>query len=263
MTDPRRPRRSNHPRQDPAQPRAGLYQPRTDPAYSGQVPYTPVYGGVSPRTDPTDSHPTDRISQYWLQSQSPPQWQQDQLSSGEPPEDGSSGPGRSKPPRWLWIAAGAAVLLVLALVIALVIANGTAKKGTAVPPLPAMPGSKTTPSTSTSHSPSAPPTASSSAAPSTSAQTTSAAASETVAYTVTGEGRAISISYIDDDGIRQIEFNVALPWSKSVTVPKSASQQPNVTIVNIGHDVTCSVTVDGLQGPQHTGVGLTMCQGTG
>ncbi len=263
MTDPRRPRRSNHTGQGPTEPRAGYYQRRTDPAYSGQVPYTPTYGGVPPQTNPIESQSTDRIPQYWLQNQSRPQWQRDQLSSGEPPDGGSPGPKRSKPPRWLWIGAGAAVLLVVALVIALVIANGTAKKGTAVPPLPAMPGSKTPPSGSASPSSSAQPTVTSSAAPSTTTPTTKATASETVAYNVTGDGRAISISYIDDDGIRQIEFNVALPWSKSVTVPRSASQQPSVTIVNIGHDVTCSVTVDGVAGPQHTGVGWTMCEATG
>ncbi|MDT5141544.1 MAG: hypothetical protein QOI79_876, partial [Mycobacterium sp.] len=34
-------------------------------------------------------------------------------------------------------------------------------------------------------------------------------------------------------------------------------------IVNIGHDVTCSVTVDGVEINQRTGAGLTVCNGSG
>ena len=87
---------------------------------------------------------------------------------------------------------------------------------------------------------------------------------QTVFYNVTGEGRAISITYVDNDGMMQTEFNVALPWSKqSQHVDDRAARQPNVTIVNIGHDVTCSVTVDGVQVKQRTGAGLTVCNGSG
>lgn len=261
MTDPRRPRRSGQARQglEATEPRAD-YQPRTDPAYSGQVPYGPTYGSaVPPQRDPNATAPTDRLPEYWLQGHSPPDWQYGQFPPAEPRQGGSP-PRQSKPPRWLWIAAGAAVLLVVALVIALVIANGSAKKETAVPPLPAMPGSKSPPTTSASPRTSAPPSATAtSPVPSTAPETTTAGPSETVDYNVTGEGRAISISYVDNDGVMQIEFNVALPWSKEVSLPKSGNQRATVTIVNIGHNVTCSVTVDGVPGHQRTGVGLTMC----
>jgi Mycobacterium membrane protein len=81
----------------------------------------------------------------------------------------------------------------------------------------------------------------------------------TVVYNVTGEGRAISITYVDNEGMVQTEFNVGLPWSKEVSLPKSGNPKANVTIVNIGHDVTCSVTVDGVQVRQRTGAGLTVC----
>ena len=86
---------------------------------------------------------------------------------------------------------------------------------------------------------------------------------QTVEYNVTGEGRAISITYVDNDGMMQTEFNVALPWIKQVSLPESGSKTPNVTIVNIGHDVTCSVTVDGVEINQRSGVGLTICNGSG
>ncbi len=263
MTDPRRPRGSNQARQEleADQPRAG-YQPRTDPAYSGQVPSGPPYGTTFPPRRHPDAR-TERLPQYWQQDQSSTQWQYGQFPPAEPPQ-GEPPRRPSTPPRWLWIAAGAAVLLVVALVIALVIANGTAKRETAVPPLPAMPGSTSRPSsppTSASPRTSTPPSATAtSPAPSTAApQTSTAGPSETVDYNVTGEGRAISISYVDDDGIMQIEFNVALPWSKEVSLPRSGNQHPAVTIVNIGHNVSCSVTVDGVRGRQRNGVGLTVC----
>ena len=73
-----------------------------------------------------------------------------------------------------------------------------------------------------------------------------------VVYNVTGEGRAISITYMDTGGMIQTEFNVSLPWSKEVSLAKSATHPANVTIVNIGHNVTCSVTVAGRPGaPAH------------
>ena len=84
-----------------------------------------------------------------------------------------------------------------------------------------------------------------------------------IVYSVTGDGRAISIMYIDDGGVIQTEFNVALPWSKEVSLSKSAAHPANVTIVNIGHNVTCSVTVNGVQVSKRVGVGLTICDARG
>jgi len=226
-----------------------IHQPHpryTDPAYSGQSSYPPpYYPGSSP--DPNSANPTDKLPQYWLQGQPPPDQTTRESTSGRP-----------KAPRWLWIAAAAAVVLVTALVIALVIANGTARKQTAVPPLPA--SSQNPVPTARMPSPSA-----SASAPTTTetSQPTDSSAMQTVSYNVTGEGRAISITYVDNDGMMQTEFNVALPWSKEVSLPTSSSRTPDVTIVNIGHDVTCSVTVDGVEINQRTGAGLTVCNGSG
>ena len=224
------------------------HQPYTDPAYSQSYYPPPHHRGWSP--DPNATDPTDKLPQYWLQGQPPP----DQLSE-------ESAPDRPKTPRWLWIFAAAAVVLVVALLIALVIANGAARKQTAVPALPSMPSSQN-PAPTTSASP--PPSAGTSAA-STSASSppANAGAMQAVVYDVTGEGRAISITYVDNDGMMQTEFNVPLPWSKQVTMATTETTSPNVTIVNIGHDVTCSVTVDGVQINERTSVGLTVCSGTG
>jgi hypothetical protein len=84
-----------------------------------------------------------------------------------------------------------------------------------------------------------------------------------VVYTVSGEGRAISIMYIDTGGLIQTEFNVALPWSKQVSLSKSANHPANVTVVNIGHSVTCTLTVDGVQVSKRVGGGLTICDARG
>jgi cytoskeletal protein RodZ len=173
---------------------------------------------------------------------------------------GAGPPARPKSPRWLWIVAGAAVLLVLALVIALVIANGSAKNQTVVAPLPAMPRSST-PASKSASSTTAAPSSSTTSPTSTSGATTSAAAAQTVVYSVTGQGHAISITYIDDGGVRQTEFNVVLPWTKQVSL--STQDTASVTIVNLGHDITCSVTVGGAQVQQRTGVGFTVCNAAG
>jgi hypothetical protein len=197
---------------------------------------------------PTETSETEKLPQYWLQGQPPPDPQAQKATSGRP-----------KAPRWLWIVAAATVLLVVALVIALVIASGVAKKQTAVPLLPALPSSQIpapTASTSTSRASSAPtsqPTSTQSSPP------TNTSVMQTVDYSVAGAGRAISITYVGNDGMMQTEFNVGLPWSKEVSLPRSGKQKPNVTIVNIGHDVTCSVSVDGVPVRQHTGAGLTVC----
>ena len=86
---------------------------------------------------------------------------------------------------------------------------------------------------------------------------------QTIVYNVNGEGRAISITYVDDDGMMQTEFNVGLPWSKEVSLRASGSAKANITIINIGHDVTCSLTVDGVEVNERTGVGLTVCNTSG
>jgi hypothetical protein len=265
MNDPRRPERISPPLPGsgpPFGPQAPQY-PRVDPAYAEQAPYAPTYGGHIPPWTPSfhETNPTRQL---------PPYWQQDLPPSGELPPAGLAppSPGGPKSPRWLWIGAAAAVFLVVALVIALILANDAIKTQTAVPPLPAMPEpSSSAPTTSTRTSPlPIPPVIPAPMPPSesgTPTQTTGPAAMQSVVYNVTGEGRAISIMYIDTGDVIQTEFNVALPWSKEVSLSRSAIHPANVTIVNIGHNVNCSVTVDGVEVTQRVGVGITICDARG
>jgi Mycobacterium membrane protein len=277
MNDPRRPERISPPLPGPGPagapgPQAPQYPheyPRVDPAYAEQTPYAPAYGGQLPQWAPSfdETNPTKQLPS-WQQD-----WQQAMPSSGELPPGGVAPPppGGPKSPRWLWIGAGAAVLLVAALVIALVLANDAIKTQTAVPPLPAMPEpSSNTPTTSTHPSRlprlplppliPAPEPPSQSGTPT---ETTGPATMQDIVYTVTGEGRAISIMWIDTGDVVQTEFNVALPWSKEVSLSKSAVHPANVTVVNIGHNVTCSLSVAGVQVSQRVGVGITMCDARG
>jgi Mycobacterium membrane protein len=260
MSDPRRPDRFGPPLRGsgPAGPQGPRNPPPADPAYADQA-YGPTYGGYNPQWAPSlnETNPTTRLPAYWQQGQPPP---------GGLPPDGLAPPPPEGPksPRWLWIAAGAAVLLVVGLVIALILANGAIKTQTAVPPLPAMPGSSPetptpTPTTRTSPPPRtllpAPPPGGST----TPTVTTGPAAMQSVVYNVSGDGRAISITYWDTGDVIQTEFNVALPWTKEVSLSQSAVHPASVTIINIGHNVTCTLTVDGVQVRQRVGAGITIC----
>jgi hypothetical protein len=82
-------------------------------------------------------------------------------------------------------------------------------------------------------------------------------------YSVAGEGRAISILYLDSGGVLQTEFNVALPWAKEVQLAGAANSSASVSIVNVGHELTCSITIDGAESQQKTGTGLTLCTALG
>jgi len=245
MNDPRRPEWS-----DPTQP-VDNYPQNTDPAYSGQYWGPPYYGQgyVPPSTQPTEALPP-----YW------------QHGGGYPPTTPPPPPPPKPPrsPRWLWIAAAAAVLLVVGLVIALVIVTSSSREATVVAPLSPLPETSTsTPRTTTPRLVPIPlPTATpepTTTTPSSPGPTTNPSGTDTVVYKVSGEGRAINITYVDSGGVMQTEFNVLLPWSKEVTLSSPARGSASVAVVNVGRDVTCSVSVNGVQVRQRTGRGLTIC----
>ena len=250
MNDPRRPEWS-----DPTQSAANGYPPSTDPAYASQY-YGQGYGqGVPPGMQPTEQLPT-----YWHQG------------GGYPPGEPPPPPEPPKSPKWLWIAAGFAVLLVVGLVIALVIVSSSARETTVVAPLPPLSETTTAPRATGSLPPTTRSTLPSTGAPGTSGApgtptipggTTSPTGTDTVVYNVSGDGRAINITYVDTGGIMQTEFNVMLPWSKEVSLPAPARASASVAVVNVGRDVTCNVSVNGDPVRERTGRGLTICTGAG
>ncbi|WP_197380228.1 MmpS family transport accessory protein [Mycolicibacterium mengxianglii] len=253
MSDPRRPDGSDPYRRgwsQPTEPMGDRNARYSDPAYAGQYTY--------PSHLPPN--PTEQLPPYWTQTQHP-----QHQHPGQPPE-----PPRS--PRWLWLAAGAAVLLVVGLVIALVITDTNDNQDTVVAPLPPMQQEPTgtTPPTTTSRRPTitstpstAPSTTPSTSVPLVPPTTGTPGVTETVVYTVSGEGRAISITYVDSGGVLQMEFNVVLPWTKEVSLASPASRAASVTVLNVGREVTCTVSVDGTPVRERTGSGLTICASAG
>lgn len=251
MTDPYRPEGSDKPwqRSGATEPSTFGSPPHVDPAYAGQLPSYPA--GYPPQTpNPTAQLPR----QHW------------DPHPGAPSGGGEGGP--PEPPRfpnWLWLVAGAAVLLVVGMVIALVIANGSDRNSATVTPVSPLPTAPSTPIPKRTPTTTPPPRTSTPSTTLTTPPTTSTTAGvpETIVYSVTGTGRALSIAYIDTGGTLQTEFNVALPWSKQVTLTPPASTAAAVTVVNFGEQITCSVSVDGSQVRQRTGSILTVCAAAG
>lgn len=238
------------------------YSGYSDPAYASQTPYGPPY------------QPTERLPAYPPYGYNPTA---DPNATGQyPPQYPPHGPGPDPPqdpksPRWLWIVAGVAVVMVIGLVIALVIVNSS-RQETVVAPLPAAPE----PSMTTS-SPRSPTTTSRAprtttrpttpllplpTLPSTTPDPTTPGATDSVIYTVEGLGRAINLTYVDTGGLLQTEFNVMLPWTKEVALPRPGESSASITIINVGREVTCSITVNGTQRESRTGAGLTICAPT-
>jgi cytoskeletal protein RodZ len=243
----------------PTEPLGNQYPGSADPAYGG----TYNYPGYLP---PNTSDPTRALPAYWTQTQYP-QYAEGPQQPAPPP------PPPPKSPRWLWLAAATAIVLVLGLVAALLIANGAQRDDTVVAPLPPLPDTTTSRPTSPLPTMTAPtpttvaprPTTTSApeAAPpragTTPPTSTDSAATESVVYSVSGEGRAISITYVDTGGVLQMQFNVVLPWSREVTLSPSTVKAASVTVVNVGRQVSCSVTVNGVEVQQRSGNGLTIC----
>ena len=156
------------------------------------------------------------------------------------------------------MVAAVAVLLVVGLVIALVVANSSKQETVVAPPPmpePTSTATRTPPTTSLRPLPPIVPV------PTATPPTESAApgATETVVYEVNGDGRAINITYVDTGSLLQTEFNVVLPWRKEVQLPSPAENSASLTIINVGRQVTCSVTINGVQVQANTGNGLTIC----
>jgi Mycobacterium membrane protein len=245
---------TDSPRRDGPEPLGNSYPGYTDPAYASQAPYGPTYQA------PGAPAPTERLTGYPPYGYDP--YATGQYPPGESPQPPS--PEGPKSPRWLWIVAGIAVLTVIGLVIALVIVNSS-RQDTVVAPLPSLTEpSFTSPTPTTSPRPTIPvfPLPTLPSTPSTTGPSTSGA-TETVVYDVSGDGRAINITYVDTGGVLQTEFNVMLPWSKEVELAQPAENSASVSIINVGREVSCSITVNGVQMQQRAGSGLTICTAAG
>jgi hypothetical protein len=71
-----------------------------------------------------------------------------------------------------------------------------------------------------------------------------AAEPRTVTYTVTGNRQLfdlVTIIYTDQQGALQTDVNVALPWTKQVTLDPGV-QLSSVTATSVGGQLSCSIT---------------------
>ena len=226
-----------------------------DPAYANQPPYNGVYPAAPNTTRQLPSYPP-----YGYDPYATGQYGTGYPPPGEPPQQQE--PDGREPRMWLWVLAALAVLIVVGLVIALVIANGSRQETVVAPPIAPEPSFSTPSTTPTTTSraprpipvppPTTPPTG-----------TTTPGATETVTYEVAGEGRAINITYLDTGNMFQTEFNVLLPWSKTVELAEPAGETASVSVLNFGPEVSCTVSVNGVQTQHRTGSGLTICVGSG
>ncbi len=261
---------TNTPRGDgpePTQPSGPSYPGYHDPAYAGQSPYGPPY---QPPQAPDTTRQLPSYAPYGYDPYATGQYGTGQYGTGQygqspPPGEPPEGAPSPRSPRWLWVVAALAVLLVVGLVIALVIVNGSRQDTVVAPPPmpePSMTTTRTTPpstpsTTSLRPLPPIVPVPTPSTTPP--RESASPGATESVVYEVTGTGRAINITYVDTGRLLQTEFNVVLPWRKEVELPSPAEESASLTIINVGRQVSCTVTINGVQVQSNTGNGLTIC----
>ncbi|MBJ7338794.1 MmpS family transport accessory protein [Mycolicibacterium sp.] len=231
------------------------------PAYPGSS-----HGQQPPYQSDAGLKPTEQLpaySPYGYDPYATGQYGPPQHPGGPPPEPPK--PGGPNPRRWLWVLAATALLIVLGLVIGLVIVNSSQQNTLVAPPQTPIEPTATAPFTTTrtpttTRTRTPPPTTPETTPPS---NPTDPTGTHTVVYSVAGEGRAISILYLDSGGVLQTEFNVLLPWTKEVQLAGQVNGSASVSIVNVGHSITCSITIDGTETQQNSGTGLTLCTSLG
>jgi hypothetical protein len=163
--------------------------------------------------------------------------------------------------RWLWVASVAGIVLLIAVAGTLMILSGgdSGTMSATVSPstTKAAPYQSAAPSPSTSMPPSATalpretitsvtptPTAAAPSAEPTEAAPPPAADPRTVTYTVTGNRQLfdlVTVIYTDAQGALRTDVNVALPWTKQVTLDPGV-QLSSVTATSVGGQLNCSIT---------------------
>jgi hypothetical protein len=171
--------------------------------------------------------------------------------------------------RWMWVASVAGVILLVAVICTVIILGGgdsgsvsavttspaepstsqsptTAVQDATSKPVPAPPGPAMSPETVTTVTPSPRATAEPTAepAPPEAAPPASPADPRTITYTVTGTRPLldlVTIVYTDQQGALQTDINVALPWTKTVTLNPGV-QLKSVTATSVTGQLNCAIT---------------------
>ncbi|WP_018601355.1 MmpS family transport accessory protein [Mycobacterium sp. 155] len=174
--------------------------------------------------------------------------------------------------RWMWVAAVAGVILLVAVICTVIILGGgdsgsvsatvtssaapTTSQPTTTPaqdatskpvPTPAPPVAGMSPETVTTVTPTPQATAEPTpepAPPAEAAPPATVASPRTITYTVTGTRQLIdlvSIVYTDQQGALQTDINVALPWTKTVTLDPGVELK-SVTATSVAGQLDCAIT---------------------
>jgi hypothetical protein len=184
--------------------------------------------------------------------------------------------------RWIWVAGVAGAILLIAIICTVVILGGgdsgsvsktivattptptTAQDAvTTAPPVrtsaapPPAAVAPLSPETVTTVAPS--PTASAAPAPVEAAP----ASSQTITYQVTGTRQMldlVTVVYTDGQGALQTDFNVALPWARTVTLNPGVELK-SVTATSLTGQLNCSVTdsTGATLVAQNTGAMIATC----
>ena len=161
--------------------------------------------------------------------------------------------------RWLWVASVAGIVLLIAVAGTMMILSGGDSGTTAATVSPSTSRAAPYPSDAPRRTPSAsalPPETITSVTPTPTAAPPSAIAAPTevapppaanpgtVTYTVTGNRQLfdlVTIIWTDQQGALQTDVNVALPWTKQVTLDPGVSLS-SVTATSVGGQLNCSIT---------------------
>ncbi|WKG05260.1 MmpS family transport accessory protein [Mycolicibacterium sp. HK-90] len=219
----------------------------------GDHPYEPGgYAGYTPdyKTDYRSDYPADPDAEYDADYD-------DEVVFYEDPIDR----------RWIWVAAVAGAILLVAVICTVVIlGGGDSGSVSATLTSPAAPTQTTQPAQDATSRPAAPPRATAPLSPETVTTVTPApsatAAPEpaappavaappapnanpnAVTYQVTGNRQLIdlvTIVYTDAQGALQTEFNVALPWTKMVVLNPGVTLK-SVTATSVAGQLNCTIT---------------------
>ncbi|MET0475050.1 MAG: hypothetical protein ABW001_10465 [Mycobacterium sp.] len=161
--------------------------------------------------------------------------------------------------RWIWVAGVAGAILLIAVICTVVILGGgdsgsVSKTIMATTPTTAPVATSTAPPAMTSAAPAAPvaplsPETVTTIAPSPSATATdpapavAAPSPGAITYQVTGTRPLldlVTVVYTDAQGALQTEFNVALPWSRTVTLDPGVELK-SVTATSLTGQLNCSI----------------------
>lgn len=160
--------------------------------------------------------------------------------------------------RWRWVAAAAAAVLALAVIGTVVILRGgdtATTTGRIVPssaaPVAAPPVSTQPRPTVTTPSTSLPPETMTTVTPSTTTSAEAAPTSpdaaadpRTITYTVSGTrqpGDFVTVTYLNETGMPRTDFNVTLPWTKTIVVGGDVLLN-SVTAVSVASHLNCTIT---------------------